>query len=65
MVHKYNQHVEEARVNLDYAELSRLGKKGAEAREKKREIKRIEKDFLLAGAEEKLRQAHEDICPID
>ena len=68
---KYNPRVEKARRELDYAELSRLGKLGAKARwtrrraelEQKEELEQIEKARLVSGAEEKLHQGNEDICP--
>ena len=68
---KYNAHVEEARANLDYAELSRLGKMGARARwakrraelEQKENLEFFEKARHLASAQKKIREAHEDICP--
>jgi len=64
---KYNPHVEEARRNLDYAELSRLGKLGARARwakrrielEQREELELMERDRLFAGVEQKLRQGNE------
>ena len=70
---KFNRRVFQARVNLNYEELSRLGKKGAEARrikakaEKAREeaIAKAKRALFLSGAREMLREANEDICPID
>ena len=54
--------VRDAVFRIDTAELSRLGKKGAETKKAKREA-RLKR--LLAEAEQKLREANEDICPVD
>jgi hypothetical protein len=72
-VSKFNRKVQKARINSDHDELSRLGKKGAQARKaKKKEEEQAEIARLalltrqrLIGARKMLRQANEDICPID
>lgn len=62
MFHNSNPRVQGARNQENYAELSRLGKKGAEARKRKKERKLAR---LLADVQEKLAQGNEDWCPVD
>lgn len=74
---KYYPRVQEARVNQDFAELSRLGKKGGEAAARKRqaqklvllerqnELEQINVERLTVELAARRREANEDVCPPD
>lgn len=62
MLHIPSPNVQSARVNLNYTELSELGKKGAKAKERNKKRRILS---LLAGVREKMEQGNEDWCPPD
>jgi len=57
-----NVAVQTAAKGDNYAELSRLGKKGAQTKKTRKEKRMLR---LLAQVRETLEQANEHICPID
>ncbi len=57
--------VDQALAELNHTELSRLGKKGAASRKRrKKKVNPFRIKFLLRGAAEAEREANLDVCPI-
>ncbi len=57
--------VKQAILSGDRNALSELGRRGAKAKQRKLREERARRELLALDSLANIRQAHEDICPVD